>query len=392
MNKTIYLYGTPVIRFENTYYTRFMNFIDFYAELAKKNDCYKLALPCKKVSKKPTDHYEIKLPDNIIELSYYKKDYQAIFFAFLNSLRLIRTINKQEKGRKIIVAGPGPNSFMFWLTKLGPNNIKPCFFIRGDTLNTVDNIYKKIFLLNKITTLLVKIFQRRIEKLLTESRATVFVFGEKLLLKYRGFEQSVHLISPLIQDGFVRRDERPNISKGTPLKILFVGRFSVEKNIFSLIEACGMANKAGKPFFLNIAGGGPLEKKISIFLEEHAWATKYIKLKGFISDIESMKALYDSNDILCLPSMTEGIPRVVIEAFAREMPVIATPVGSLPNLFPDQIKFCAGFKENDLYESITWSDNNRDILSCMGREGKKGIQKFMISENVKKVDRIISNF
>jgi glycosyltransferase involved in cell wall biosynthesis len=391
MKKTIFLYGTPVIRCQNTYYAKFMNYIDLLMELANKNDGYQLALPCKKVTEKPTDHYEIKLPDNIIELSYYQGHHQAIFFSFVNAIRLLLIINKQERDRKLIVAGPGPNSFMFWLTKLGPKTIKPCFFIRGDTLKTVEYIYKNKFLLNKITSWAVKLFQRRIIKLLRESRATVFVFGDKLLSKYKGFEQLVHVISPLIQDDFVRSDERPNIPKESPLRILFVGRFSAEKNLFSLIEACDLANKAGNPFFLNLAGTGPLEKKISIFLEENPGSKNYVKLKGFISDPESMKALYDSNDILCLPSMTEGIPSVVIEAFAREMPVIATPVGSLPNLFPDQIRFCPGFTGNDLYESIKWSDNNRDILSRMGKEGRKGIDKFLISENAKKIDGIISN-
>ena len=53
-------------------------------------------------------------------------------------------------------------------------------------------------------------------------------------------------------------------------------------------------------------------------------------------DLKEVRRAMDSADLLLLPSHGEGTPLVVQEAIARQLPVAATPVGGIPDLFSDE--------------------------------------------------------
>jgi glycosyltransferase involved in cell wall biosynthesis len=80
---------------------------------------------------------------------------------------------------------------------------------------------------------------------------------------------------------------------------------------------------------------------------------------------------------------------VVVEAFARGLPVVATRVGDLPNLFPGLIRFIDGFEAPHIEAAIAWCDANRQILSQKGQAGQKEIEAFLFSKNADRVDKIL---
>jgi hypothetical protein len=74
------------------------------------------------------------------------------------------------------------------------------------------------------------------------------------------------------------------------------------------------------------------------------------------------------------------------------MPVLATPVGSLPALFPDEVRFLSGPAERDICEGMLWCDEHRQELSLMGRRGFTKIQRFLIRENAVRAHNILRSF
>ena len=57
-----------------------------------------------------------------------------------------------------------------------------------------------------------------------------------------------------------------------------------------------------------------------------------------------MPQLMNQADLLVLPSIWEGMPIVALEAAASGIPVLATPVGNLPELLAEERGFLSGLQ------------------------------------------------
>ena len=123
---------------------------------------------------------------------------------------------------------------------------------------------------------------------------------------------------------------------GLPEDALIVasaGRLSPEKNYAAMIEAASETAFHDSGIYFIIFGEGflrsELEKKI-----RDAGLTERFLLPGFRKDLQSV--LHEI-DIFILTSFTEGLPNVVLEAFAACKPVVATRVGGTPEVVQDDV-------------------------------------------------------
>ena len=112
----------------------------------------------------------------------------------------------------------------------------------------------------------------------------------------------------------------------TEVVIGFVGRVSREKGISILME-CGADIHAAFPeLHIVIVGDGPLKTELE------SEGIDYVHFVGVQSDVASF---YSAFDIFILPSLTEGLPMVILEAMASSLPVVASDVGSIPDVVED---------------------------------------------------------
>ena len=112
--------------------------------------------------------------------------------------------------------------------------------------------------------------------------------------------------------------------------ILYCGRFSYEKGIKYLIKAAKILSDQKTPFRLLLVGDGKDKEYIINLVDE----LDLIDCVDFMSEVphHEIPKLMNSSDILCLPSIREGYPNVILEAMACGLPVVATEVGGVPEI------------------------------------------------------------
>ena len=104
------------------------------------------------------------------------------------------------------------------------------------------------------------------------------------------------------------------------------GRLSPEKGFDLLINAVKNVVADGKDIGLLIAGEGQIEAELKAQIQEAGLADR-VQLVGFLSD---PRDLYQAIDLFVLSSLREGLPNVVLESMATEVPILTTRVAGIP--------------------------------------------------------------
>ena len=109
------------------------------------------------------------------------------------------------------------------------------------------------------------------------------------------------------------------------------GRLSEEKGFELLIRAIHSLVGRGIDVGLIIAGDGNERDALQRLIGELGLRDR-VRLAGFQTDL---RPLYEAMDLFVLSSLREGLPNVVLEAMALELPVVATRVAGVPRLITD---------------------------------------------------------
>jgi colanic acid/amylovoran biosynthesis glycosyltransferase len=129
-----------------------------------------------------------------------------------------------------------------------------------------------------------------------------------------------------------RHDRVSAAGPGQPLRVLFVGRLVAEKAPLDLVDAVALLGGA-QPVEVRIVGNGPLRAGIDARIAEHGLGDRIRCLGGLGQD--ELPGQYLWADVFCLPSHDEGVPVVLMEAMATELPVLTTRITGIPELVLD---------------------------------------------------------
>lgn len=133
------------------------------------------------------------------------------------------------------------------------------------------------------------------------------------------------------------RHESPSAAKvrlGLPSDVLLVGavgRLSPEKDYPTLLRAARRFAEAGLPVRVMIVGEGPEYERLAGLIRRD-YLEQTVTLAGYQPD---PLPYYQAFDAFVITSLDEGLPNVLLEAMACEVPVVSTPVGGIARLIVD---------------------------------------------------------
>jgi glycosyltransferase involved in cell wall biosynthesis len=109
-------------------------------------------------------------------------------------------------------------------------------------------------------------------------------------------------------------------------QIVFLGALIKRKGVYDLIEACAQLTEN---YTLHLCGSGE-DEKVAEFIKAKNLTNKVI-MHGWIN-AEQKRTLLSECNLFVLPTYNEGLPMVIIEAMACEIPILTTPVGAIPEV------------------------------------------------------------
>ena len=118
-----------------------------------------------------------------------------------------------------------------------------------------------------------------------------------------------------------------------PLRLLSVGRLVPEKGAPVLLEALTLLRERGVDVRARIVGGGPRADSLAADVTRRG-LDDVVDLVGPVGQDE-MPGEYHRADVFVLPSFQEGLPVVLMEALATELPVVTTRIAGVAELVVD---------------------------------------------------------
>jgi glycosyltransferase involved in cell wall biosynthesis len=160
-----------------------------------------------------------------------------------------------------------------------------------------------------------------------ERAACVAVPSQRMAAWIRSVSPAVSatfLPSPVVL-GPLQPSARPNL-------ILFLGRLHADKGIYDLLEAVAQLRPAVPDVRLVCAGEG--DRPAVAQYAGRLGIGEAVKFIGWVGP-SGKRALLESAAAYALPSYAEGLPVSLLEAMAAGVPVVASPVGGIPEVVAD---------------------------------------------------------
>jgi len=173
-----------------------------------------------------------------------------------------------------------------------------------------------------------------LETLMYNSSNTIVLISKKLrdapiLSKY----QSKTLVAPirLLDEEFLKKFRYENYLDRKNI-VGFVGRLSEEKGILEFLRSIPLVLEQYSDVQFLIVGEGA-SKELLLLEKQLLKMSSCVSFVGWVDHVESY---LEKMKLLVLPSKTEGVPSVVLEAISCGTVILASPVGGVPEIIQDK--------------------------------------------------------
>lgn len=185
----------------------------------------------------------------------------------------------------------------------------------------------------------------------------------------------IHLIPNAIESDRWRSEERGSQQPRQGLAIGFVGRLSPEKAPLDFVRIARRVSEKAPRCEYFVAGEGPDRPAMEALSASLGVADRF-HFQGHLGE-EELRALYPRLDLLLLTSLTEGLPMVILEAFAMSLPVVATNVGGVAEIVEHGVNgFLAEPGDLDgLANGVLRLSESADMRASFGAAGRLRVER-----------------
>jgi colanic acid/amylovoran biosynthesis glycosyltransferase len=182
----------------------------------------------------------------------------------------------------------------------------------------------------------------------------------------------------------------PNRTDEGPWKLLFVGRLAPAKAQHLLLSAVAQLAMEGRRVHLTLVGSGPSQQSLVTWIDR-------LKLNSLVTlagpcNHDRVIDYYRRTDIFTLASFAEGIPVVLMEAMAMEIPCVATWIMGIPELIDSGQNglLVAPADVSSLARAITSLMDDPEQAARIGRAGREKIRThFDLSTNTAQLGQLL---
>lgn len=222
---------------------------------------------------------------------------------------------------------------------------------------------------------------REVEKFV---RKRAKISPSKLITIYNGIDLSC--FHSLQDEEKSKKRQELSIPEFNPV-IGTIARLTTQKGLAYLLKAFQLILKSSPDCCLLIVGKGPQKQKLEK-LSEKLGITSSVKFLGFREDaIEIINIM----DVFILPSLWEGMPNVILEAYALGKPVVSTLVGGANEIIKDnETGFLVPPRDwRSLACSIKLLLKNPKMREEFGNKGKEFVNKsFSLDKMIKDTGKL----
>lgn len=152
-----------------------------------------------------------------------------------------------------------------------------------------------------------------------------------------------------------------------------IGRLCEQKGQMLMLKALAALKSKGVEFELHLVGDGELRAEVEAFVKQEG-LDENVHLLGWQSS-EQIVDLLDQSTALLLPSFAEGLPVVIMEAYARSRPVLSTYIAGIPELVDEDSGWLVPAGNVSLLSEKIQSviDTPISQLELLGRNGREKV-------------------
>ena len=214
-------------------------------------------------------------------------------------------------------------------------------------------------------------------------RWPVVVVGPSLAEAYDHGRAVLEISVSLIPESEIGAGQTSRTYSGE-LTALSVGRLETEKNPLALADVIAALRQLDDRWRLVVCGEGAMRPDLEQRLKELG-VEDAVELRGYVAHDAGLREEYRNAHALAHVSWTEGVPQVLYEAFAAELPVVATDVGGIREATPDAALLVPPGDSQGIAEQLARLGRDVELRARLVEHGLEVVRSHTLEAETNKV-------